>query len=336
MFLVHTNSVYSEDITLIDNIRYPQYVHQVSDGGMLVAKGLRTMPMELVNYVLEGQYNAAPGTLEFIRSLVSRSDCKTGLILATGNSVWMGHTHSIPVSDKYPTHKVAVMGCTNVYAGQLSNTLGSFDYIMTDSTSCISGHSAWYTAQNLIALGKLDAVVVVATDNGISEEVLDIFGEYGLSKTLAEEANPTLLKFRAGQACNISVFEGSELLNRTGHAPIAKILDMHIAAESHTSPLGVSPTGEGYGKVIEMADTSVVDFIKTHCTFSKDNQVEAKLIQEIFGDIRTVNYKMRIGHTMGVSTAVETALAIQEESGTFLSLGAGMGNVFSSALVEIL
>ncbi len=38
---------------------------------------------------------------------------------------------------------------------------------------------------------------------------------------------------------------------------------------------------------------------------------------------------------MGASTAVETALAIQEESGRFLSLGAGMGNVFSSAVVEI-
>ena len=59
-------------------------------------------------------------------------------------------------------------------------------------------------------------------------------------------------------------------------------------------------------------------------------------IKDIFGDIRTVNYKLRIGHTMGVSTAIETALAVQEESGTFLSLGAGMGNVFSSALVEIL
>ena len=39
---------------------------------------------------------------------------------------------------------------------------------------------------------------------------------------------------------------------------------------------------------------------------------------------------------MGVSTAIETALAVQEESGTFLSLGAGMGNVYSSAVVEIL
>ena len=39
---------------------------------------------------------------------------------------------------------------------------------------------------------------------------------------------------------------------------------------------------------------------------------------------------------MGAATAVETAIAIKEESGTFLSLGAGMGNVFSAAVVEVL
>ena len=83
-------------------------------------------------------------------------------------------------------------------------------------------------------------------------------------------------------------------------------------------------------------NTDNIDFIKTHSTFSDDNDIESKLIKDIFGYIRTVNYKLRIGHTMGVSTAVDTAIAIQEESGTFLSLGAGMGNVYSSVVVEIL
>ena len=65
-------------------------------------------------------------------------------------------------------------------------------------------------------------------------------------------------------------------------------------------------------------------------------QIEEEIIKDKFGDIKLINYKLRIGHTMGAATAIETALAIQEESGTFLSLGAGMGNVFSSAVVEIL
>ena len=100
--------------------------------------------------------------------------------------------------------------------------------------------------------------------------------------------------------------------------------------------LGISDTGIGYKKVINGVKTTGIDFVKTHSTFSDDNQIEEVLIKQKFGDIRTVNYKLRVGHTMGASTAIETALAIQEESGKFLSLGAGMGNVFSSAVVEIL
>jgi 3-oxoacyl-(acyl-carrier-protein) synthase len=111
---------------------------------------------------------------------------------------------------------------------------------------------------------------------------------------------------------------------------------MHIAAEHYESPLGMSPSGDGYKKVINMVNTNDINFVKMHSTFSADNQIEEKMIKDKFGDIKLVNYKLRIGHTMGASTAIETALAIQEESGKFLSLGAGMGNVFSSAVVEIL
>ena len=123
------------------------------------------------------------------------------------------------------------------------------------------------------------------------------------------------------------------------HFLLAVIKDMHVAAEYHNSPLGISCQGTRYKKVIVRVNTHItdnIDFIKTHSTFSKDNEIEDILIKEQFGNIRTVNYKLRIGHTMGVSTAIETALAVQEEFGTFLSLGAGMGNVYSSAVVEIL
>ena len=41
MFITHTNSVYAEKITLIHDIKYPQYVHQITDGGMAVARGDR-------------------------------------------------------------------------------------------------------------------------------------------------------------------------------------------------------------------------------------------------------------------------------------------------------
>jgi len=336
MFLTHTNSVYSEDIILLDYISYPQYVHQVANGGgMLIKRGIKIMPGELINYVLQGKHGAAPGTYKFIQSLTQLSTCKIGLILAAGGNSWTGYLSNIPRTDQYPEYKMPPLGGTMVHAGYVANRIGSFDYISTDSTSCISGHSAWYTARNMLTLGQLDAVVVIATDNALSEEYLAIFAEHGLTKLVDEENDPTVTKFRLGQGCNISVFESDKLVLRNRHLPLAEITDMHIAAESHPNPLGISNTGEGYKKVIDTVDTNNINFVKMHSTFSADNKVEEEIIKDKFGDIKLVSYKLRIGHTMGASTAIETALAIQEESGKFLSLGAGMGNVFSSAVVEI-
>jgi len=337
MFITHTNSVYSEKLTLLDHVPYPQYVHQINNGGgIAVRQGVKLMPAELIDYVLKGKHSAEPGTLKFIRSMTELSSCKIGFILAAGSGNWLGYSSNIERTPEYPEYKIPLLGSTQVRAGYTANRIGSFDYIITDSTSCISGHSAWFTAWHMITLGTLDAVVVIAVDNSLSEDYLTIFGENGLSKLLNEEKDPTVNKFRLGQGCNITVFESEDCSTNTKHVPLAKVTDMHVAAEFHNTPLGISDTGIGYKKVINGVKTTGIDFIKTHSTFSDDNQIEEVLIKQKFGDIRTVNYKLRVGHTMGASTAIETALAIQEESGKFLSLGAGMGNVFSSAVVEIL
>ncbi len=333
--LTHTNSVYAEEITLIDYVKHAQYVHQVSDGGMVVEKGIKPMPGELIDYVLRGAHGAAKGTAEYIRELTSESSRKVGFILSAGGASWAGYGSTLQRSDKYPALKLHILGATQVCAGQLANKLGTFDYISTDSVSCISGHSAWYSAYNLIRLGELDAVVVVAADNGVAEEYLAVFGEFGLSKQQAEE-DTDVVKFRLGQGANISVFESSSCIESTGHKALAEIQGMRITAEAHVNPLGISEKGDGYTKVMSQFSHIGFDFIKTHSTFSEDNQIEEDIIRSIFGDIRTVNYKLRIGHTMGASTAIESALAIQEESGTFLSLGAGMGNVFSGAVIKII
>ena len=336
MLITHTNSVYSEQLTLLDYLPYPQYVHQVANGGgLVVEKGVKLLPGELINYVLQGKHGASVGTFDFIRKLVKTPSLRVGLILAAGNSVWNGYTSIMPKTDRYLECKVVPMLVTQVYAGYLASQIGEFDYVTSDSVSCISGHSAWYTASNLLKVNRLDAVVVVAADNGLAEEYLYVFGEQGLSKLADEEHDTTIKKMHLGQGCNISVFESEACNKITNNKTLATVKDMHIASEHHTSSLGISSKGIGYKKVMDRVDTDNIDFIKTHSTFSENNQIEEVLIKRKFGDIKIINYKLRLGHTMGASTAIETALAIKEESGTFLSLGAGMGNVFSSAVVQI-
>lgn len=336
MYVTHTNSVYSEEITLLDYLPIPQYVHQVLPGGMIVNKGLSITPIELTKCLFNASRGASEGTVEAVQVLTKDPECRTGFILAAGGNIWSGYLSNIKRTSNYPTYKVTPMGVTQVQAGYLANKLGSFDYISTDSTSCISGHAGWFAARNLLALDILDAVVVVAVDNGTSEEYLSVFAEHGLAKIAKEEGDPDITKFRLGQGGNVTIFESEQYYNSHSRLALGKLHGIHIAAESYTSPLGIACTGEGYSKAIAGVDCSGIDFVKTHSTFSKDNDIEQVIINKQFGEIPVINYKLRIGHTMGAATAVETAIAIKEESGTFLSLGAGMGNVFSAAVVEVL
>lgn len=337
MYITHLNSLYTEETALIDYIPYAQYIHQVSDGGMRVSAGVKILPSEFVEYMLKGTNGATQASENSLAKTIAYTG-KTGLILSTGGSVWTGYGTTTPLSDKYPKHRMLPLGMTQIYAGQLANKLGSIDYVSTDSTSCISAHAALYEASNLIKAGRLDRVIVVSSDNGASEEYMHFFGENHLCLLASEEGKAS--KFRLGQGANITVLESESSLKMTGNTPLAKLHNIDIVAESYANPLGIAETGEGYRKVI----TSVLhphgdiklDYIKTHSTYSKDNQIEQTVIDELLGKIKTVNYKKRIGHIMGPSTAVEMHLSIKELGGNFLSLGAGMGNVFSAALVETL
>jgi 3-oxoacyl-(acyl-carrier-protein) synthase len=337
MYITHLNSLYTENTTLIDYVSYPQYVHQVSDGGMRVSLGVKILPSEFVEYMLNGTNGATSASQDSLSEIVACKG-KTGLILSTGGSVWTGYGTTTPLSDKYPKHRMLPLGMTQIYAGQLANKLGDIDYVSTDSTSCISAHAALYEASNLIKAGRLDRVIVVSSDNGASEEYMHFFGENHLCLLADEEGLKH--KFRLGQGANITVLESKASLEMTGSTPIAKLHNINIVAENHSNPLGISCTGEGYKKAIVSMLTpenvSTIDYVKTHSTYSKDNQIEETVLTELLGNVKTVNYKSRIGHIMGPSTAVEMHLSIKELGGTFISLGAGMGNVFSAALVETL
>lgn len=335
MFITHTSSVFSEDTQLIQCGKYSQYAHVVTLGGMEADKGLNTLPAILINQILNRQSTGESGIPGAIKALTDLSSLRVGFILAAGNTNWAGYLSNIDRSEKYPTYRVLPLGVTQVYAGYLANKLGRFSYITTDVTSCISGHSAWHQAKMLIDLKKLDAVVVASTDNALSEECLHIFGSQGLSK-LVEEEDTDIVKFRLGQGANISIFESERSIAASGNVPIATVHDIALAAEVHDSAMGIGPLGTGYLSAINQLNIiQKPDFVKTHSTFSEDNKVEDQVVKDVFGDIPRINYKLRIGHTMGASTAVETILAIQEQFGTFVSLGAGMGNAFSAALVEI-
>jgi 3-oxoacyl-(acyl-carrier-protein) synthase len=248
--------------------------------------------------------------------------------------MWTGYKFTGKYSTNYPTCKVLPLGTNQIYAGKLANSLGTFKHISVDGTSCISGHSALEYAKLLIESGKLTRVVIVAVDNGTSEEFMKFFAENKLI-TLDEER-----KFFLGQGVNITVIEDAVTALGAGRAVLHAVT---TTAEAIGNPLGISEQGTGYSNAIQdaLAQAGVVPqdirFVKLHNTHSLDNCVELSVVKKLFGNIETISYKQDIGHTLGASTAIETDLAIRDNGpGMFLSLGAGMGNVFSAAILEIL
>jgi hypothetical protein len=328
--IIISQSLYTTELTDSGDPLFPQLVHKLTDGGPHVKVGVRTIPEVLVRMLLQDEDLKAS-----VQEAMAKSK-RTGFIFACGNVAWFGHAPKVGDPKQLKLLSMLPMGGTQILGGYLANQLGEFDYISSDGTSCVSSMHALYTADLLLKVGKLDTVVIMSTDNALAPEYLRIFGENGISKSLKEEDDPNCHKFHLSQGVNVTV-----VTSLPGPAK-ANLLGCAVTCEQHNTPLGIRPDGLGYTRAIsealEDADLAAneIDFVKPHATNTADNAIESKVIREIFGDIREVNYKEKIGHCMGVSGILETNLAIEENKGLFVSISAGMGNVFAAAVVEIL
>jgi len=172
--------------------------------------------------------------------------------------------------------------------------------------------------------------------------------------------------FHVGQGACLAVFEDEKTVIRRGIIPKGRLLGAYTASEAHANAIGQAESGEGFIRAakgaLEMAKLTpdCVAVIKTHGTGTKsNNKAERNAIESVFKDFVATSYKQVIGHTMGVSGLLETCLLIdnmnsgfvpgipnrtQEDDvflshnvdapkGAILSLAAGMGNVYSAAIM---
>jgi 3-oxoacyl-(acyl-carrier-protein) synthase len=147
--------------------------------------------------------------------------------------------------------------------------------------------------------------------------------------------------------------------------PMAKFLGAYTSAENNTNPLGQRPDGEGYSKAIEGSlhvagvRKEDVNVVKTHGTGTDaNNKAEKAALQRSLSEFVATSYKPRIGHTLSASGLLETGLLLNDMEcgivpqilnrtedddvflsydapaprGPFLSLAAGMGNIYSAAI----
>jgi len=367
--MTHYRTACTETTELLDDVMFPQRVNWFPETYARVSSGVAYPPHVLANKVLDS---------ELVTLLRETPSKKTAFILAAGNAHFAGLAREAPESRLKYKYKILPMTLTQVYAGRIAQMCGATDHIVTDSSACTSSLKVMMDVQTLIKFYGFTRVVVLGVEDAVTPLVLEFFGESKAVLSAKEYDSGTLPsafdkvngKFHVGQGAVFAVFESEEGMQLSGFSPVAKLLGAYTAAESCTNALGQLESGEGYVRAgqgaidISGLKNHQISTVKTHGTGTLSNNVaECTALYKLLPDgFIATSYKPKIGHTMGASGLLESALLIDDLRNTglvpaiknrtetddvflsepappmnnrFLSLAAGMGNVYSAAVFSV-
>jgi 3-oxoacyl-[acyl-carrier-protein] synthase-1 len=207
------------------------------------------------------------------------------------------------------------------------------DMVTTDASACASSLKVMMDVQNLIQFYNFDRVIVLTVEDGVSNAVLEFFGDSKAVLTEKQEQEgikPSAFDsvnsgFRVGQGAAFAVFESESAVSRQRITPHALLIGAYNASERSTNAIGQCEDGEGFKKVIEGAlhyshiRADEIKIVKTHGTGTASNNKAEKcaLNQTLQGFIAT-SYKQKIGHTMGSSGLLETLLLLGDIKAGFV------------------
>ena len=363
IYLTHHRGAGTKYTEVIEDNPYPQRVHWFPETYQNVKSGLVYPAHVLANKVID------PQLIEYVKNNPTKG--KTGFILAAGSQGWAGIRGKNDNRDEGRLHyklKLPLVTLTNIYAGRVASMFGKMDYVSTDASACASSIKVLMEVQNLMMNFGFTRMIVLGVEDAVNNSTLEFFGQAKASLLFKDEANikPSAFDsvnagFNIGQGAGLAIFETEPAVK-----PAAKLLGTYTAAEDNTNPLGQRPDGEGYKKAIEGAlmmakmPASAVKIVKTHGTGTPtNNTAEKAALTFMFDDFVATSYKQILGHTLAASGLMEISMLLNdlgngfipaianrtEEDKVFLSedapirdgviavLAAGMGNVFSAAML---
>lgn len=361
--LAHYRTACATSVEMLEDIVYPQRVHWIPETYARTKTGMVYVPHKLAERVLDAK---------LATYLRENPVGKTAFIFAGGNSHIAGIGAREYNSQLSYTYKFLPFTLTQVYAGRTANAFGANDHIVTDSSACASSLKALMDVQTLIKCYDFKRVVVLSFEDAVSNAVLEFFGEAKASLTKREEEQGVLPSafddknqgFYVGQGAVLAVFESDDVCRE----PLATLHGAYTASEDYSNAIGQREDGQGFARAIEGTlkfaneNRHKISIVKTHGTGTKSNNIAEKAaIESCLDEFVATSYKQRIGHTMGASGLLETCLLIDDikkgvvpaipnrtnedhrylshdvapPSGMILSLAAGMGNVYSAALLSL-
>jgi 3-oxoacyl-(acyl-carrier-protein) synthase len=318
IYLTHYRTASTESVELLDDIVYPQRVHWFPETYAKAPTGMIYPAHKVAEKVLE------PALMKTLRE---QEVGKTAFILAAGNAHFAGLKPKEYQSRLTYTYKFLPFTLTQVYAGRIAQQCGAQDHVVTDSSACASSLKVMMDVYTLIAHYNFDRVVVLTVEDGVSNAVLDFFGESKASLTAKEEEDgvrPSAFDgknrgFYLGQGAAFAVFDSWKTVNKTGDEPIAQLCGAYTASEPSTNAIGQLEDGSGFIKamagVFEFSTVKPEDvkIVKTHGTGTiSNNNSESTALQSTLKSFVATSYKQRIGHTMGASGLLETLLLLRD------------------------
>jgi 3-oxoacyl-[acyl-carrier-protein] synthase-1 len=362
--LTHYRTAYSTTVELMEGV-FPQKVHWFPETYARVNSGMFYVPHRVADKVLDPV---------LAKELRENPVGKTAFILAGGNSHFAGiNPRSKDPTRLSYEYKFLPFTLTQVYAGRTAQALGATDHVVTDATACASSLKALMDVQTLINFYGFKRVIVLTVEDAVTNSVLEFFGEAKASLTKKEEDlgilpsafDETNYGFFVGQGAALAVFESSDVSEN----PLAILKSAYTASEDHSNAIGQREDGQGFIRAIEGAleiaciPAESISIVKTHGTGTKSNNMaeKAALAYTLDRYVAT-SYKQKIGHTMGASGLLETLLLIDNvlsdeivpcianrtaydevflsedvkvPQGDILTLAAGMGNVYSAAVLSL-
>ncbi len=324
IYLTHYRTASTSTVELFDDIIYPQKVHWFPDTYSRVKSGLVYAPHKLAEKVLD------PDLTDYLRG---NPVGKTAFILAGGNAHFAGINQRAYDSRLSYTYRFLPFTLTQVYAGRVAQSFGEMDMITTDASACASSLKVMMDVVNLVKFYKYDRVIVLTVEDGVSNAVLEFFGDSKAVLTQEQEKlgiKPSAFDsnnygFRVGQGAALAVFESSNAVFRQKINPLAKLIGAYNASERSTNAIGQCEDGEGFIKAMEGAfhyanvRPDAISIVKTHGTGTASNNLAEKTaLTKTLKNFVATSYKQKIGHTMGSSGLLETLLLLDDIKSGFV------------------
>lgn len=246
---------------------------------------------------------------------------KTALLYIGGAGEHHSTSRNFNLTEKGVTPVKSQLG---YMASKVAKRVGNISYLSINSNACASSMYAIYEAYRLLHFENFDDVVIYG-EEWVEDVELLLFKQFNIDIVCSD---------------GFFILQLGKYSDKNSKVQNVAIFNPTWIWSDDKSAFEV--TKDGYIKAMLPFKDSKIDLVKMHGTGTAQNsQAEDEAIKELFGDIETIEYKSKIGHSQGCSTGVELCMLIDElykkdkYSKKILVNASGLGNFYGSFLLAV-